>query len=701
MAPKANLQRLLTPRHVAVVGGESAAQVIRQSRRAGFTGSIWPVNPKRNEIEGIPCFRGVADLPEAPDASFVAIPRAATVRTVAELADRGAGGAVLHASGFAEHDAEGVRLERALVEAAGEMALLGPNCIGMLNYLDGVALWPDEHGGSAVDRGVAILTQSGNIGQNLTMQRRGLPVAHLLTHGNAANTDIVELAEHMLDDPRVTAIGLHLEGIDDVSRLAKMALRALCARVPVVVLKTGTSELGAQVNASHTSSLASSDVLCDVLFKRLGAARVSGLDTFVETLKFLHVHGALPGRRIASASCSGGEAALVADLANERALSLPSFDEQTESRLRWQLGDRVTVSNPLDYHTYIWGDFEAQRDCFVEYLGADVDCHLLCVDFPRADRCVDDPWETTVRAFLAARQKVVAGGPEVSAESAPAVVSLLPEGMPEASAQRLLDESIAPMQGLDACIQAIDAAAFIGQAQRGADQVEPPMTVGSVHGPVRQLDEYTAKQELSGYGITVPEGVVETAQRAAQAADGMGFPVAVKAVSAELAHKTEVGGVRTGLRDAEQVDAAAHDISALDSPLLIERMVDDAEIEMVVGLQRDSRFGVALTIGAGGILVELLRDSVTLLWPATADDIRDALRRLRIWPLMAGFRGRSVDVDALVGAVTAIGNYVERNPDVLEVDVNPLLVRSPGMGAVAVDALVRYADPNGEGTEVT
>ena len=228
----APLRRLLNPRQIAVVGGEEAAEVLRQCRLMGFAGPLWPVHPTRETMAGLPCFRSVADLPEPPDAAFVGVPRAASVEVVADLAGRGAGGAVCYASGFAEAGGEGVDWQRRLVEAAGGMALIGPNCYGVLNYLDGAALWPDSHGGQRVDRGVAIVTQSGNIGLNLTMQRRGLPVAYLVSGGNLAVTGMHEIVEALLDDPRVTAIGLHIEGLADVAAFARVAVTRPAAANP-------------------------------------------------------------------------------------------------------------------------------------------------------------------------------------------------------------------------------------------------------------------------------------------------------------------------------------------------------------------------------------------------------------------------------------------------------------------------------------
>ncbi|RNG38353.1 acetate--CoA ligase family protein [Streptomyces botrytidirepellens] len=681
MGTRDNLRRLLSPRHIAVFGGDTAAEAIRQCRRAGFTGTIWPVHPRRTTIEGLRCYPNTAALPDPPDAAFLAVPRDATVEVLTELAARDAGGAVCHAAGFAEDGPTGARWQRAFVRAAGQMAVIGPNCIGMLDYLDGAALWADQHGGRRVDSGVAIITQSGNIGQNLTMQRRSMPLARLVTVGNAAVTGVAELVDALLEDPRITAIGLHLEGIDDPAGLSRAAVRALHRRVPIVVLKTGRSELGGRANLSHTSSLAGSDVLCDAFFRRLGMARVHQVGTFLETLKYLHVHGARPGARIASASCSGGEASLLADLAHDHEVELPPFPDDTAQRLGEVLGARVSVANPLDYHTYIWGDADAQRNCFRAFLTTGFDMHLLVLDFPRADRCSPETWQTTLDAYLAAHR--CAGAPAC-------VVSSLPEGLPEPVRTRLLDEGVAPMQGIAACLTAVAAARRIGLAQEAAGTVLPldPATAPPTRTP--PLDEWQGKRVLAEWGVPVPAGAVATAATAARTARDIGFPVVVKALSEAIAHKSDVGGVRLGLTGEQQVRDAVDGMAGLSDRFLVERMVHGAVAELIVGIHRDPQFGPALTIGAGGTLVELLGDAATLLLPVRRDEIRAALRRLRIWPLLTGYRGQPPgDVDAVVDAVAAVADFARAHAHTLvELDINPLLVLPGHGGVVAADVLI-------------
>ena len=685
------LQRLFSPQSIAVFGGAAATEVIRQCRKLGFSGALWPVHPTRSEMEGLPCYPDVAALPAAPDAAFIAVPAAATVQVVEQLSQRGAGGAICYASGFAEVGGAGVDLQQQLVAAAGDMALIGPNCYGLLNYLDGVALWPDQHGGQRperLQRGVALITQSGNIGLNLTMQRRALPLAYLITVGNQAGDRMDAILDALLDDPRVTAIGMHIEGLDDVAAFSCVAIKALEKRVPLVALKAGSSELGARTTMSHTSSLAGPDALYDALFARCGVARVFDVASLLETLKFLHVHGGLQGNTIASASCSGGEASLVADLAQTHGLILPGLPQAAQDRLLAVLGDKVTVTNPLDYHTYIWGDRVAQTQCFAGLMDCGFDAHVLVLDLPRADRCDGATWQTTLDAFVAAQKQTGA---------AAVVLTSLPEGLPDAVGQGLLAHGIAPMQGTADCMLAIAHAARIGAAQARAAATLPVAAVSpaGAGAPGHLLNEVASKQALSAFGLPIPQGACVAAHAAADAAQRIGFPVVVKAVSDTLAHKTEAGAVRLNLKSAGEVQAAVAAMAQLSDRFLVETMASEVVAEIIVGISRDPQFGLALTLGAGGIWVELLKDSTTLLLPVSGKDIHAALQGLKIWPLLQGYRGKPAgDVEALVDAISAIAAYAQAHADsLLELDVNPILVLPQGV--LAVDALIHLSQaPN-------
>ena len=315
-----DLSRLLRPRSVAVIGGGAWGRaVIRGLKQMGYVWDVWPVHPTASEVEGIRAVARIEDLPHAPDAAFVGVNRDATIAAVAALATMGAGGAVCFASGFSE-TGDGAGRNAALLEAAGGMPVIGPNCYGFINALNRVALWPDIHGLRPVTRGVAILTQSSNIALNLTMQQRGLPVAYVATAGNQAQTGLAEIGAALLADDRVTALGLHVEGVGDLRAFEALAEEARRLGKPVVVLKAGRSPEAQQAAVSHTASLAGQDAGAEAPFARLGMARVGSLEVLLETLKLLHFVGPLPAGQIASLSCSGGEASLVADAAAARGL---------------------------------------------------------------------------------------------------------------------------------------------------------------------------------------------------------------------------------------------------------------------------------------------------------------------------------------------------------------------------------------------
>jgi acyl-CoA synthetase (NDP forming) len=679
-----DLDRLLRPRSVAVIGGGAwGRSVVEQCDRMGFSGPVWPVHPVRREIAGHLAVPTLAHLPEAPDAAFVAVNRETTVEIVAGLAEMGAGGAVCFASGFAEADGElgdGAALEERLVAAAGDMPILGPNCYGLLNYLDGAALWPDQHGGRRCARGAAIVAQSSNMLINITMQARGLPLAYAVAAGNQAQTPLSGIAAALIEDPRVTCLGLHVEGVRDLAAFEGLAARARALGKPVAALRVGRSASARRATLSHTASLTGGDAAARAFFARLGVPLLHSLPELLETLKLLHVHGSLPGTRLAAMSCSGGEASLLADTAEGRAVCFPPLPEPTRARLAAALGPAVHLANPLDYHTYVWGDAEAMRETFAAILASGADLGLLVLDFPRTDRCSDAAWECAVEAIRAVARET--GAPA-------AVVATLPEGMPEARADAFLAAGIAPLAGLPEALAAVEAAAEIARA-RARPWPAPVLAPPAATGAPRTLGEAEAKRRLAAHGLTVPEGrTAATPAGAAAAAGALGGPVALKALG--VAHKTEGGAVRLGLAGAEAVRAAAE---AMEAPhgFLVEAMVGGAVAELLVGVTRDPAHGLALTIGAGGTLAELLDDTATLLLPVARAEVRAALGGLRVARLLAGHRGRPpADIDAVLDAVLAVAAFAGAEDARLEeLDVNPLLATPAG--AVAADALVVLRD---------
>jgi acyl-CoA synthetase (NDP forming) len=676
---QAGIDRLLKPRSIAVIGGGVwCANVIDQCRKIGFEGDIWPVHPSRDTVAGLSAYRNIALLPSAPDAAFVGINRDGTIEAMRALSIMGAGGAVCFASGFREAQAErqdGQAKQAALLEAAGGMPFLGPNCYGFLNYLDGAALWPDQHGGVRVDRGVAIVTQSSNIAINLTMQDRGLPLAYVVTVGNQAQTGISQVARALLRDHRVTALGLHIEGVDDLGAFEKMADEARALGKPVVVLKIGKSDQARAATISHTASLAGSDAGARALLTRLGFGRASSLSGLLEALKLLHLVGPLASDRIASMSCSGGEASLVADAANNHALTFPPLECKQRDALRQALGPSVALANPLDYHTYIWGDANAMAATFAAMMQGDVALGCVVLDFPRTDRCDARSWEPVISAVA---QAMATTGRSM------AILATLKDTIPEQTALRIAEMGIVPFAGLTEAIEAMEIAAEIGRARQPA---APLLRVTACEGPAKTLSEAEAKAALAAEGLRVPaSGRAGSAEEAAETAAKLGFPVALKGEG--FAHKSEAGAIALNLATAEVVAAAARAMCC--ESFLIEEMVGDAVVELLVGVVADPAHGYVLTLAAGGILTELLDDGVSRLVPSSRHEVGEALGSLKIAPVFAGYRGRpGVDMEAVLDAIMAVQAYVAKaRPQ--EVEINPLIC-GPN-GAVAADALIRIGD---------
>ncbi|SNS78878.1 acetate--CoA ligase family protein [Antarctobacter heliothermus] len=699
-----DLSRLLHPRSIAVIGGGAWCEnVIREGRKMGFDGPVWPVHPRRDEVGGLPAFARIEDLPEAPDAVFIGINREATVAAVRVLSARGAGGAICFASGFAEARAEladGADLQAALSAAAGDMPVLGPNCYGFLNALDRVALWPDQHGMVPVERGVAILSQSSNVALNLTMQRRGLPIGFLGTVGNQAQVDLSALGMALLEDDRITALGLYIEGIKDVRGFEALAARARNLGKRIVALKLGASEQAGAAAVSHTASLTGNDAGARAFLRRIGVAQVTSLSALLEVLKILHVAGPLRSNRVVSASCSGGEASLMADTGLGYDVEFPPLGAAQREGLRAALGAKVALANPLDYHTYIWGDVAAMRACFGAMIeGADLGLGVVVLDFPRGDRCSVADWDLVIEALAGLGSSVPM-----------AILSSLVETLPEAVAERLVALGIVPLCDVPSALEAVAAAAFLGRdvaawpvLLESGEGALPPSPAApppgyfrpeEAHGGV--LSEGAAKQALARAGVRVP-GLEQVATPAAagQAAARIGFPVVVKGEG--FAHKSEAGAVRLNLMSVAEVEEAAGGMGA--SGYLVEEMVAGAVVELLVGVVRDPAHGFVLTLGAGGVWTEILGDTQSLLLPVTEGDVRGALGRLRIAPLLAGYRGAAgADMAAIAGAVLAVQALVAGHAErIEEVEINPLLCMPDR--AVAADALIRLRDTDIEGGE--
>ena len=650
-----------------------------------FAGDIWPVHPSAGEVEGYRCFSSVEELPSSPDASFIGVNRRTTVDIVRSLSQKGAGGAVCYASGFKEVS-DGEDLNDALIESAGGMPILGPNCYGVINYVDGALLWPDQHGGRRVDRGVALLTQSSNIGINLTMQARGLPLAYLIALGNQAQTDLATVLETLVEDDRVSAIGLYIEGFPDVRELEKVMGRAGERRIPVVAVKSGVSAQGANITRSHTASMAGSDEAANALLKRLGIARVQDLDTLVESLKLLHVHGPLKGNRLCSMSCSGGEASLMADTAIGRDVVFPELTSEQHDSVRATVHDLVSVSNPLDYHTFAWNKEEDLFGTYSAMLACGFDLSMLVLDFPREDRCNLETWDPAVNAITRAVDKT---------QAPTAVVASLPESLPEKIATDLIGMGVAPLCGIRQALDAAQAASQIGAAwRRPLFEKALPGPGPHLEQPVENLDEAHAKGEIESFGVGVPRGErMDSIDALKNAAQSLTYPLVLKACDAALLHKSDAGAVMVGIEDFDGLVAGAETLFSRYPSLLVEEMVTDTVCELIVGVRQDPVIGPWMMIGSGGIYAELLGDTRVTLLPARDDEFATMISSLKIHPLLNGYRGSEAgDVPALLATLQSVSDFVmKRRESLVELEINPLLVRPKGKGVCAVDAVLQYA----------
>ena len=537
MSSQSRLRRLFSPKSVAVIGGGVwCRSVIEQLFKIDYKGKIFPVHPSKKEILGLKYFKDLEAVPANIDASFVGVNRNTTIEVVKKLNELNAGGAVCFASGFleAENDKQGSgELQKSLIEAAGDMPILGPNCYGFINYLDRSVLWPDQHGGKPVDRGVAILTQSSNLAINITMQTRGLPISYIMSVGNQASLGFSKIGMYLLSDPRVTALGLHIEGIGDVRAFEELAAKARKLGKSIAVLKVGKSVEARKAAQSHTASLAGDAQGAKSLFKRLGIAEVDRLEVLVETLKIFHLNGPLLTKNVRSLSCSGGEASLVSDLGQEYGIKFPELEKENVSELRSVLGEMVALSNPLDYHTYIWGNVEAMASAFIAMMRGHDGITIIVVDFPRDDNCDPSAWNCVVKAAKKAKN---------TRNKPLALVSTLSENIPEHVTFELLENNIITLHGLDTGLAAISASAF------NQTVVDPkPIFLSNPTGKSTLVDEYTAKKSLEKYGLKIPKTEKCLLSDAHFVSDQIGYPVVLKALGS--AHKSELGEVFLNLEN--------------------------------------------------------------------------------------------------------------------------------------------------------
>lgn len=691
---RANLKRLLNPRHIAFVGGRAVENCINATRKSGFEGQIWTVHPKYTELAGLACVPSLKDLPEAPDATLIAVSRERTVEVATELNAMGAGGAVSIVGEFSEAGEEGAALQARLVSAAGDLALVGPNCLGVMNMFDCVAVWGGNNVFSPVSgNGVALISQSGYVAYSVTNVEQALPLGYAVSMGNQAVLNVADYIDVILDDSRVRAIGLYLEGIVDIAAFSVVAMRALSQGVPLVALKAGGTQESAELTISHSGTLAVDNESWSALFKRLAIVEVGSPKALIEALKLLGSQKPPKGNRIVAAANSGGYAALIGEKGRILGLEFPTPTKQQREDLARAVPDLVSLLNPLDWNLP-WASMSTPETSDTGFgIMMDDRCDLLIyfIDWPRVPD-VAEVWWPTLEGLIKLNDRI----------DRPIVVScVFPDGLPVELRVRLANAGLITLQGLDDTLCAISAAARypILRAQVLADTESrllplPEFSFGSVI----TLDEAQGKALLKRYAISVPPNMTGTAKEIIASADDLGYPLAVKLLNAELAHKNHAGAVHLNVEDiaslkqaiqAIEVSVKLYDSSIQATQFLIERMVLCPRGEFIAGVSHKPGIGHVLVIGRGGTDVEELNDFVTLLLPASAVQIKNSLVSLRITQRLQLTGDEIAALSSTIYSIAQIA-YCKRH-ELVELDVNPILLDITG-GVTAVDAYVRISD---------
>jgi len=693
-AVRRGLDALLAPRSVAVIGASDdprriGGRPLSYLLHKGFAGEVLAVNPKRDTVQGLPALASLDDAAEAPDLAIVAVPAAAVVPTLEACAARGVGAAVVFSSGFAEVGAHGDGGQRAMAAIArgSGMRILGPNCLGAYNA--GLGLFATFSSTIEIETPragpVGVVSQSGAYGSHVAYlaRRRRVQAGYLITTGNECDVEAAECIGWLAARDDVSVIAACAEGLRDGDALCAALEAARRAGKPVVFLKMGRSAEGAEAARSHTAALAGSDAVYDAVFREFGVHRARDTDELLD-VAYAASFGILPREtRLGLMSVSGGMGIQMADAAERHGLALAPMPEDAQARLKKRL-PFASARNPVDVTAQVFNDMGLVE----EYLQA----------------MFEDGRYTAVVAFFT----YVAG---VASMAAPLADSLLrvrarhPDCLLVASIIAA-DDVVARYEAAgcpcfedpDRAVRAVAALAGFAAAFRRAPGAAAQMPAPAAW-PDGDLDEASALALLAAAGLPAPEvRRAGSAREAAAAAVALGFPVALKVCSPDIAHKSDAGGVRLGLADAHAVReahdemraaVARHDPGARVTGALVTPMAGDG-VDLVLGARRDPLFGPVVMAGLGGIFVEVLEDVSLSRAPVDAASALAMLRRLKAWPLLTGARGREpVDVDAACAAIVALSRFAAANPQVASVDVNPLRVFA--RGACMLDALVERA----------
>ena len=700
MKPFADLTRLINPRDVVVVGasprptsqgGRLYENMVRHSR---LQGQVYAVNPAYQEIHGAPCWPSVAALAQEAqiDVALVIVNAERVVGILEQCAARGIGFAVVMSSGFSEAGAHGTQLEQeiAALSARTGLRIYGPNCPGFVNVRDrlGMTFSPafkdDLHAGR-----IGLATQGGGLGRNLLQGlAQGPGVGLWFSAGNEVDLEVPDFIAHMAHDRQIDVIGVLMEGVKDGRRLAAAFELARERGKPIVMLKVGHSEAGVRAAQSHTASIAGSAAINSAVFRQHGVVEVRDLHELLGAVRLLSRGRPRPGTGLCIYTFSGGTAALAVDIAGSSGLPIAQFTEETTQALQSLLPDFAAIGNPVDTTADILRDQQAATQCLRQVAN---DPNVGAVLFP----VPMDYGEVTDRIA----QSIV----EVSRGSSAAIVPVWMSRRLGGGFQLLEEQGLQPFYSLTDAIGVLKALWPQEETVRAPSQPRSDgvQAVSAEHGGGRKvLSEVRSKALLREAGIASPPSELATdAEQAAAIWQRLGGPVVLKIVSADIAHKTDAGGVRLGLSSADAVREAYADIlravgqalpQARIDGVLVEAMLPRSGHEVLIGVHHDDAFGPVMTFGLGGIFVEVLRDVTHAMLPLDAAQARAMLGQIRHADMLRGVRGQPpCDFEALEALLLKVSDFAWRQrAQIRELELNPVWVGPQGGGAYALDALI-------------
>lgn len=690
-----DLSRLLSPRSVVIVGasptpGALGNSVLKNLERHGYAGDIHLINPKRDEIDGRPCLKSVDDLPHGVDAAVLAIPGPAVLGAVQALAARGVGAAIIFSAGFAEGGEEGLAAQAEVARIAAEhgMVVEGPNCLGMVNYAAGVPLTfvetpvLDLTGKPAV----GIVSQSGAMAVVLgaTLMSKGLGITVSVSTGNEAASGVEDYVEYLIDDPATPAIAMIVEQFRKPARFLALAAKARAAGKHIVLLHPGTSSAARESAATHTGAMAGDWQLMKAKVERAGVVLVDSLEALGDVTE-LAVR-AKPVRRGGTAVLteSGAFKALTLDLAENIGLDLPAMAGATAEAMRAAIPDFIPVSNPMDLTAQALVDPDLYRRTLIPLL-ADDNFAALVFGIIQTDPA------TCARKFPAIIDAVTALNPDK-----PVIFAGIDDGaeVPAEYVARLRAIGVPYFPSPDRAFRALRHLGKLAERDFATADSAPV----ALELPSGVIPEYRAKQLLAPVGIPFPAGgFAASADEAKAIAAKVGYPVAIKAQSGDLSHKSDAGGVILNIADDAALDAAWDrlygNVAAYDAAIALDGAQVEAMgkrgVELIIGARNDPEWGPVILAGFGGVTAELLHDVRLLPHDLTHDAIVAELRALKQGALLDGYRGSpALDVDAVAKLIAGLGRVLAGTPSIREIDLNPVVVYPTGEGVVALDALI-------------